>query len=301
MIGPTSLLRVVPVPVDLVVTDLDGTLWDGAVGTHPLTLAALARLREAGLPVLAATARRPAAALEVMTAHDVLLPAVVFDGALGHDFVSRQVFHRAPIGRDAAEAVVHEFADCGLEPCLNIDGDARDFLVGPQPSTHPDHLAYNAGRTQLVDIVEATRRFDVLSMIICGGDRRLLTPVQEAIAPLADSAITIDRTYGGHSLSVRAKGISKWSGVEAYCQLRELDPSRVLAVGDAENDLELLTRAAYRCVPEDGCDAALALATHRIPPARVGGWATILEVIGMSERRDHAATSRHCPDEHRRR
>lgn len=118
-------------------------------------------------------------------------------------------------------------------------------------------------------------------MIICGSDRRLLTSVQEAIAPWADSAITIDRTYGGHSLSVRAKGVNKWSGVEAYCRTHGLAPSRVLAVGDAENDLELLTRAVYRCVPEDGCEAALALATHRIPPARVGGWAKILEVIGI--------------------
>lgn len=75
---------------------------------------------------------------------------------------------------------MRQFADHGLEPCLNIDGDARDFLVGTRPSTHPDHLAYNAGRTQFVDLREATERLEVLAMIICGSDRRLLTPVQEA-------------------------------------------------------------------------------------------------------------------------
>lgn len=81
MTGATNLPRVPSFPVDLIVTDLDGTLWDGVVGTHPLTLAALATRRDAGLPVLAATARRPAAAMEVMKAHQVLLPASRADRA----------------------------------------------------------------------------------------------------------------------------------------------------------------------------------------------------------------------------
>jgi hypothetical protein len=267
--------------VDLIVTDLDGTLWDGVAGTQERTLAALQRLAQLGLPVLAATARRPAAALDVMRVHDVLLPAVLFDGALGRDFWADETFHRAPIRRTAAVAVVDAFAAHGLEPCLNIDGNRRDFLVGADPATHPGHLAYNASRTQHVDIRGAAETFDVLSLIVCGFDRDLLDPVLTACRPWADGAITADRTYGGHSLSVRAKDVSKWSGVESFCAARGLDSSRVLAVGDEENDLELLTRAAIACVPEDGCDAALALATHTIPRARDGGWADILGILGL--------------------
>ena len=81
-------------------------------------------------------------------------------------------------------------------------------------------------------------------------------------------------------MSVRPRGVSKWSGVLSFCNQRGLDPARVLAVGDGENDLELLSSAAVACVPSDGCEAALNLANHRIPPAHSGGWAHIMNFIG---------------------
>jgi hydroxymethylpyrimidine pyrophosphatase-like HAD family hydrolase len=53
----------------------------------------------------------------------------------------------------------------------------------------------------------------------------------------------------------------------------------VLGVGDADNDVELLRRSAVACVPEDGCEAALAAATHRMPCAADGGWAKIVDFV----------------------
>ncbi len=49
-----------PPRIDLVVTDLDGTLWDGRGVIHPRTLWALKTLSAASVPVLAATGRSAA-------------------------------------------------------------------------------------------------------------------------------------------------------------------------------------------------------------------------------------------------
>jgi hydroxymethylpyrimidine pyrophosphatase-like HAD family hydrolase len=267
--------------IDLVVTDLDGTLFDGNGGSHTRTVDALRTLASRGLPVLAATARRPAAAADVMRAHEVLLPAVLFDGALGRDLATNARFHRAPLNRSDCLALIDTLAAHGLEPCLNIDSDGQDFLVGARPSTHPRHLVYNERRLCRVDIRTVAAELDVLSLIICGRDREVLEPALRDLGDWGDGVISADRTYGGHSLSIRRRGINKWSGVEAFCRGRGLDETRVLAVGDGENDVELLSRAAVACVPEDGCEAALALATYRIPPARDGGWADILDYLAL--------------------
>jgi hydroxymethylpyrimidine pyrophosphatase-like HAD family hydrolase len=265
--------------IELVVTDLDGSFWDAQGRAHPDTLAALHGLIAAGIPVLAATARRPASALATMRDNGVLLPCVLFDGSLGRDFANDITFHRSVFDAESAAVVLDAFTKAGLEPSLNIEHRHDDFVIGSNPSSHPEHLVFNSGRTQRVNLDVAVRSMPIFTFLVIGRGRDELRGVLEAVSLVADSSVTPDLTYGGFTLSVRPKGVSKWSGVLAFCTHRELDPGRVLAVGDGENDLELLSSAAVACVPNDGCEAALTLATHRIPPAHTGGWASIMDFI----------------------
>jgi hydroxymethylpyrimidine pyrophosphatase-like HAD family hydrolase len=266
--------------IGLIVTDLDGSFWDAQGRAHPDTLGALRTVRAVGIPVLAATARRPASALATMEDNGVLLPCVLFDGSLGRDFTDGVTFHRRVFDPETAASVLEAFIASGVEPSLNIEHDCDDFVIGENPSSHPGHLAFNAIRTQRIDLEVAVRTLAVFTFLVIGRAREELVPVLEKVAHLADSSVTPDLMYGAFSLSVRPKGVSKWSGVLSYCAHRGLDPGSVLAVGDGENDLELLSSAAVACVPSNGCEAALALATHRIPPAEAGGWASIVDLLG---------------------
>ncbi len=85
--------------------------------------------------------------------------------------------------------------------------------------------------------------------------------------------------FGGHGLTVNPIGLSKWVGVLAYCALAGIDPSRVLALGDGDNDRELLTNASVALVPEDAHEHALATAHHVVPSPAVGGWAAVLDHV----------------------
>ena len=71
--------------VQLVVTDLDGTLSDAAERIHPASVRAIRDLEAAGIPVLVATGRRLRMACAVLEAGGLTGPAVVLDGALGLD------------------------------------------------------------------------------------------------------------------------------------------------------------------------------------------------------------------------
>ena len=267
-------------PIGLVVTDLDGSLWDVAGRIHPSVPSAIERVRARGVPVLAATARRPASAFSAMADNEVLLPAVLFDGSLGRDFLSGTDFVRHLFDARSAERVLAAFVDAGLEPCLNIDHPTQDFVLGEHPSTRPEHMAFNVERTRCCELVGAARSLPVFTFSVCGVERALLAPVLHAVGGFAQASITPDGVFGGHSLSVRPLGVSKWTGVLAYCAAHGLDPEAVLAVGDGENDLELLAAASIACVPEDGCEAALALATHRIGSATAGGWTAVDDLLG---------------------
>ena len=110
----------------------------------------------------------------------------------------------------------------------------------------------------------------------------LLEPVLRGVGAAGSASIVHDLIYGGCTLQVRPPGISKWSGVLAFCAERGIDPGRVLAVGDGANDLELLEAAAVACVVDTATPAVLARAHHVLGPPSDGGWAGVLDLIGQA-------------------
>ncbi len=274
-----------PAGIDLVVTDLDGTLWDRTGRVHPRTMKALDILAAASIPVLAATGRRAGSAWPVMERNSIALPTVLLDGALGRDFGAATAFHVAGFSPEAAAELLAVLEDLGVSACINVDDPGRDVVLGERPSTHPDHVRFLEKSLREEDPWTAVRTLNVLAFTLLGGEpssTRELAAAVTARVPVA-AACSDDRTYGGLHLSFRPLGVHKWAGVLSYCAARGRDPTRVLAIGDSDNDVELLDGAAIAVVVADGSPVALERADHVVAPAAEGGWAGILERLGLSE------------------
>lgn len=265
--------------IELIVTDLDGTLWDGDERIHDKTLAALHHLERRGTPLLVATGRRPRSAAAGLAREGLTPPAVFLDGAVGYEINSGRRFHRAAFPPANARAVLAAFEQGGISPCLYVDRDDADVVVGDSPSTRPEHLAHIGTWLAHADPWTVVESEEILAIGVVGYDDTALRAVDAAIRGVASSAVVKDFMFGDATLIARPPGVSKWEGVRAYCAAQGLDSNRVLALGDGENDVELLTAAAVACVVSDGCDAALALADHVIEPAAVGGWGAVVDLV----------------------
>jgi hydroxymethylpyrimidine pyrophosphatase-like HAD family hydrolase len=266
--------------VDLVVTDLDGTLWGADEVVHDRTLAALRTLQERDLPVLVATGRRLRSAVDTLARAGLALPTVVLDGALGRDVGAARTFHRAAFPPERALEVLDAFEAVGLSPCVYVDRPDAEVLVGAAPDSHPRHLA-GIGRwlERDRDLRAAVGEEPVLMFAVVAGERPRLAEVAAAVGPAGSAVVTRDVLFDGTTLTVRPPAVSKWDGVLAWCAEQGIASDRVLAVGDGENDLELLTAASVACVVADGCEPALALADNVIDPAHAGGWSAILDLV----------------------
>ena len=276
--------RTVPPGIDLVVTDLDGTLWDSTGLIHPRTHRALRTLADASVPVLAATGRRAWSAWAVMEANGVALPGVFLDGAIGREFGASTAFHRHAFSPAVAAEVLEILEDQGISPCINVDDPYRDVVLGEHPFTHPEYIRRLGPSVREEDPWTAVRTLSVLAFTLLGAEPSMvrdLAALVTARAPVA-AAVSTDRTYGGLHLSFRSLGVSKWSGVLAFCAAQDLDAGRVLAIGDADNDVELLEGACLALAVADATTAALASADRVLPPAREGGWAEIVGLLGLS-------------------
>jgi hypothetical protein len=267
--------------VALVVSDLDGTLWHLDHDIHERTRAAIAELERRGIPLLVATGRRLRTTAEPLGRFGLAPPAVVLNGALGIHLGTGERFHTRSLEPGSAAAILAAFRAAGVQPCVYVDHDDVEVFLDPDPSTHPDHVRALGVHARRDDLGRVVAEEAVLGFSVLGRPHDLLAAVVERLD--AHSVAHLDRSIeftGSASLTVTGPGISKWEGVLAYCRHADIDPARVLAIGDGPNDVELLAGAAVAVAPADGHPSARELAHHVVGPAADGGWADLVELLG---------------------
>lgn len=277
--------------IELVVTDLDGTFWhtDDHVPAHVLdAVAAIGRL---GIPLLVATGRRVASTQGPLARFDLAPPAVVLNGALGLDLATGDRFHRAPFPVDEALAAYDAFASVGLSPVVYVDHPRYDVFLSHSPDTNPAHvqaLGDTAGRRwspemggSSDDLRETVATEAVLGFSLIGVPFGPAEAAFAALAPIVEAHLDRSIDFPGMaSLTAAPRNQSKWDGVLAFCAAHDIDSTKVLALADGPNDVELLQSAAVRLVPDGSHQVALDLADTIIPPAVDGGWSEVLVHLG---------------------
>lgn len=266
--------------ISLVVTDLDGTLWrtDGSV--HSETARALSELEQREVPLLVATGRRTRSTRTPLSRIGLAPPAIVMNGAVGVHLSTGERFHIAPFTYADSMTVLDAFEACGLSPVVYVEGGEYEVWLSAEPSTHPEHVEALLPYAGVGDLHVAIETEIVVGFSVLGRLQGELVPASESVGALAETHL--DRSFdwpGMSGLTVAPLGQSKWDGVAAFCQCSGLDSTRVLALGDGPNDVELLERAAIRLVPENASLAARALADHVIAPPERGGWARVLDFV----------------------
>ncbi len=281
--------RVVP---HLVVTDLDGTLWDPSIKCHPATLKALAQLVQREIPVLVATGRRANSAQLGLSQNGLSLPTVLLNGALGIDFPIKHQFHIQPFTDAQTKTAIDIFEQLDVSPSVYL-ADGR-VAVGKNTTTSPAHRGLLGDDVTALEPAEATGQSDALSFIFLSQRHDALAPLVSAVEAstvqaksssgpptrCADYSFYQDPLFGGWSLHMHPPGISKREGIEAYLEYANLAPDQIVALGDGTNDLEMLEMADLALSMEDASPEAKALADVIIPPPKQGGWARVIDHLG---------------------
>jgi len=220
----------------LVVCDLDGTLLtpDHALGDY--TRSVLARLPGLGVELMLASGRhgRDLLGLRAELGTDACL--ISANGAAVHDAQGRLIRHHA-LDPGCLEFLLGDPLFEGLHKNLyRID----DWVVErPEPRLLRYHQASGFGyRVADFSTLDAQ---PVLKVFFYGDHQRLAALegiVRDRCAGRVGTTFALPMT-----LEVMAAGVSKGAALKGILAERGLDPSGVIAFGDALNDLELLSYA----------------------------------------------------------
>lgn len=266
--------------IRLVVTDLDGTFWNRDRSVPDAHRRAAAALTDRGVDLVVATSRRRRVVAEHLGRAGLEVAAVVLDGAMGFDPRDGSRFHDAAFRVRAAVDVLAIFREHGLEPCVYVDEDDVDVVLAPEPSTCAPHADQFGSIARTGDLDAVVGSPGVYGFSVVGWERDVLAPVA---ADLATAGVELNLVpepgYGGWGLFVAPPAVTKWTGVHAYCRRWGIAAHEVLAVGDGDNDVDMLTRAGVGVGVRGGTDRAVAAARHFIDPPEHSGWTAIVDLV----------------------
>ena len=242
--------------------------------------AAVDELTRRGVTILAATGRRPRSARTALHDNRLFLPAVCLDGTFGEDFDTGRRFHESLFSTAGAEGVLGLFARYDVAPNVFVDHHEIDVLLAAVPTHNAPRAESILPWADIGPLEDAVPHHRVAAFTVIGGDLDQLSPLAAAItaAGLAPATLTRDSLYGGTSLSVIPTSASKWVGVTVFAAAVGIAPEKILGVGDAANDLELLRGAGHAVAVRTAAPDVLATADQLIDPPDEDGWAALVDI-----------------------
>jgi Cof subfamily protein (haloacid dehalogenase superfamily) len=255
---------------DAILLDLDGTLVDERDQIHPHTFACLRAAVERGVRVMIATGRSELATIPVLDRLGFDTPAVVYNGAGIWCPVQRRMLEE----RVLSDRTLTRALDFGerhghmtVTMCIGVKYATKPRTAPEQSALHDmtglvvadraTMLAHRAIRATLFSDHHATSGefADELEAAIAA-------PVYITHFPL--SALPHHRDSKLLVCDVQPPCKGKAEGLRVLRELYGIEPERVVAVGDASNDVPMFEAAGLAVAMQDSMSEAFAVADRVI-------------------------------------
>jgi Cof subfamily protein (haloacid dehalogenase superfamily) len=257
----------------VVATDLDRTLiWDDYV-LRPRTLAALARAREAGLPVIVVTGRMVQSAQRVLAPAGWSEPIICYQGAAVVAADGTWLLHEPIELALAREAIAAVEAD-GWGLNVYVDDELYVARVTPEAERY---ATFQRIELHVVGDLDGWLERPPTKLVVIG-DPDALDVLGALLRERFAGRLWITKSLP-FFLELAAEGVSKASGLSFLAEGMGFTQARTLAFGDGENDLDLVEWGGYGVAVENADPRVKAIADWVCPPASEEGVAQVLEAL----------------------
>jgi Cof subfamily protein (haloacid dehalogenase superfamily) len=261
--------------VRAVAMDLDGTVLDETFTPSPRTAAAIERAEAAGIACLIATGRMFVSARRVAETLGIRRPLVCYQGALVADPETGEVLvHRpieAPLAREILRAMPEESArrsNLYVDDELYVWEENEATLRYAQVAGVPLHVVGELWRW----LERPTTK------IVTVGAPSAMDALRDDMQPRFGSRAFVAKSLP-YFLEFAAPGVSKASGLALVADLLGFAPAEAIAIGDAENDREMLDWAGWGLAVANADERLRGEADAVIPSVHADGVAQLLEAL----------------------
>lgn len=268
-----------PPPFDLGAFDLDGTVLRRDRRITDRTVRAVDRLRRRGTRIIVATGRRFEGAHEhaARLGLEVTDPVICYGGSMVRQMDGETLLHRTLPLAQSVEFLEWAYRR-GLHSRVFTDGR---IALGPDTRASRDYLTYPGGPGVFevhspVEWLEETGEVPT-KLAVADEPGRVNEWLKEARA-MFKGKLFVTRSHP-YYVEVTAPESNKSAALRFLCKSWGIEPARVIAFGDADNDIDMLRFAGQGVAVDPMSEEVREAADDLAPPARDDGVARYLEKL----------------------
>jgi Cof subfamily protein (haloacid dehalogenase superfamily) len=253
-------------PFRLVISDIDGTLLDDAGNLPELNRQALVHCRDLGIATCLATGRRWTTCsklLDRLNLHDLIDFCILNNGMLVRQVNSGKILFRKDFPMVLILEIVARWKSLDFEPIIlghNPDGQTKDVFYRREALLNADFIAKNTAHASQVTSWQDLAEAHLVELVLIGTQFDLLR-AQGALAGLeVETVILRNSMYAEYMLEITPMGVSKWLGTQQLLSHLGLGMHQAMAVGDSENDYQLLKHLPLSIAMANGDEKVKAVA-----------------------------------------
>ena len=252
---------------DLLVCDLDGTLIDHSLALAPDLVAAFHAAAARGLLISIATGRMPQAVDRYRDELRLSAPMIFYNGALIRDAASGRDLLSLTLPRGVLAAAYDVFVNAPVDPLFYRDDRLYCLALSLPVRGYCDNEGLRAN--VVPDAADFLRQGAFVKGLFIGHPDVLPILGRELAGAIGDQARVV-RTHRNY-LELIPTGASKGQALRELAAHLGVPLERVIAVGDHENDIEMLIEAGLGVAMPDAPDSVRAAADLVAPTSAEGG------------------------------
>ncbi|MBO6640391.1 MAG: HAD family hydrolase [Roseitalea sp.] len=227
-------------PIDLIVIDIDRTTLTDDYRLLPEVTAAVGRAQRAGITVCAATARSPGALRPIASELGLIGQCVCLNGAWIGVLGARSdtVLMQSELDLSHVVRLIKKAEEEGLNPCWFTEDMWWTLSEGPLVAR--ESRATKSTPSYIGDLAEI--RGPIFKLLILEDPQNGI--FAEAVQHEFDCHFDFTRS-DTFLIEITQAGVSKRSAVEKLAVSIGYERHRIAAVGDSENDLELIKWSGF--------------------------------------------------------
>jgi Cof subfamily protein (haloacid dehalogenase superfamily) len=261
--------------IELIATDLDGTLLNSQHELSERTLTALQAAREQGVHLVLATGKTRASALRLIEQLKLDTPGIYNQGLITYnpDGSVRQQLILSP---EIARQVITFAEDRGFT-MLAYSGD--DLLT--RRRNHDTALLEEFGEPQAHEVGSLLNILDTVPvnkvLAIHRADTRRINALRWQLSMQLNGSSRLMQAGVPSMMEVMPAGASKGTALKALLKELKITPDKVMSLGDGENDIEMLQQAGIGIAVENASQQVKDVADHVVASNDQDGVAEAIE------------------------
>lgn len=273
---------------DAILLDLDGTLVDEHDRIHPHTLRSLRAAADRGARVMIATGRSELATIPVVEQLGIDNPAVVFNGAALWCPSKRRLIEERVLSERTLARLVKFGTESGLMTVAMCDG--AKFATSPRDDAEASALRDMTGvhhvepgamlHLRAMRVTFFSQKHATSDELAVEVERTANQPVYITHFPL--NCLPHHRASKLIVCDVHPPCRGKAEALRWLLDEHAIRPERVVAVGDAGNDVPMMTEAGLGCAMGNAYPEALAVADRVLGPNDTGTIGELVDELFLS-------------------